>query len=95
MTQYYVYLMTNKANSVLYIGVTSNLIKRVWEHKSKLVSGFTYKYNIDKLEYFESTEDIYSAIQREKKLKNWHKQWKINLINKFNPKWTDLYYSLL
>ncbi|MFH1183297.1 MAG: GIY-YIG nuclease family protein [Candidatus Moraniibacteriota bacterium] len=89
MKQYCVYIMAS-ISKVLYTGITSNLRKRVWEHKNKLVEGFTKKYNTDKLVYFEQTENVMSAIAREKQLKSWHRQWKINLINKFNPKWKDL-----
>jgi putative endonuclease len=95
MKQYCVYITTNKANTVLYIGITSSLPKRIEEHKNKLVEGFTEKYNTNKLVYFEQTENIISAIAREKQLKNWHRQWKINLINKFNPNWKDLSKDLL
>jgi putative endonuclease len=94
MKQYCVYI-TSSISKVLYTGITSNLPKRIWEHKNKLVAGFTKKYNTDKLVYFEQTENVISAIAREKQLKNWHRQWKINLINKFNPKWEDLYDTLL
>jgi len=89
MKQYCVYILTNKSGT-LYIGVTSNLQKRVWEHKNKTVEGFTKKYNIDKLIYFEQTEDVISAIAREKQLKNWNRKKKIGLIEKMNPKWLDL-----
>ncbi len=71
--QYYVYILTNKVNTVFYIGVTSNLIKRIYEHKQKFVEGFTKHYNVDKLVYFEVSNDIESAIKREKQLKNWHR----------------------
>ena len=87
---YFVYILTNKSNGVFYIGVTNNLKRRMYEHKNKLVAGFTKKYNIAKLVYFEATNDIRSAIKREKQLKNWHRDWKINLINDFNPSWRDL-----
>jgi putative endonuclease len=95
MKQYCVYIMTNKLNKVLYIGVTNNLPRRVYEHKKKLTKGFTAKYNLTKLVFFEQTKYIKSALEREKQLKNWHRQWKINLINEFNPKWKDLYKTLL
>ena len=85
-----VYIMTNHSETSLYIGVTSNLQKRVWEHKNKIVEGFTEKYNIDKLVYYELTEDVESALNREKQLKHWHRQWKINLINEMNPEFKDL-----
>jgi putative endonuclease len=88
--QFYVYVLTNKSNNVLYVGVTSNLIKRLQEHKNKLIDGFTKKYNINKLVYFESTPSSRSAITREKQLKNWHREWKVNLVSKNNPKWLDL-----
>jgi len=95
MKQYCVYIMTNQANKVLYIGVTNNLPRRVNEHKNKLIKGFTEKYNVNKLVFFEQTEEVMSALKREKQLKNWHRQWKINLINSFNPNWEDLYSTLL
>ena len=88
--QYYVYILTNKSNKVLYIGVTNSLERRVFEHKNKLVEGFSKKYNLKKLVYYEATDDVRSAIRREKQLKNWHRDWKINLIKEFNPGWTDL-----
>ena len=88
--QYYVYILTNRTNKVLYIGVTGNLERRIFEHKSKLMEGFTKKYNLTKLVYYEMTYDVVSAISREKQLKNWHREWKINLINDSNPKWVDL-----
>jgi len=88
--QYYVYILTNKFNKVLYIGVTNNLARRVFEHKNKLVEGFTERYNLMKLVYYEVTPNIESAIKREKQLKNWHRNWKINLITQFNPEWEDL-----
>lgn len=93
--QYYVYILTNKINSVFYIGVTSNLIKRVYEHKQKFVKGFTEMYNVDKLVYFECTNDVESAIKREKQLKNWHRDWKINLIKENNPDYKDLYDDII
>ena len=85
-----VYIMTNYSVSSLYIGVTSDLIKRVWEHKNKVVKGFTEKYNVDRLVYYELTESIESAILREKQLKRWHRQWKLNLIKEHNPEFKDL-----
>ena len=87
---YAVYIMTNYSETSLYIGVTSNLPKRVWEHKNKVVEGFTEKYNVDKLVYFETTDSIESEIKREKQLKNWHREWKINLIKENNPDFRDL-----
>lgn len=87
----YVYIMTNKINTVLYIGVTSDLIKRVYQHKMKLANSFTSKYNIDKLVYYEVYEDIKEAIKREKQVKGGSRQRKIDLITKSNPSYTDLY----
>ena len=83
--------MTNKNNTVIYTGVTNDLNRRVYEHKEKLVYGFTKKYNVNKLVYFESTNDIYSAIQREKQIKAGSRKKKIELINSINPEWKDLY----
>ena len=88
---YAVYILTNYNNTTFYIGVTSNLPKRIWEHKNKVVEGFTQKYNLDKLVYYEITDSIISAIKREKQLKNWHRDWKINLIKETNPEFKDLY----
>ena len=91
----YVYIMTNKKNGTLYVGVTSNLIRRVYEHKNKLIEGFTSKYDLTKLVYYEVWSGQQEAIQREKSLKHYGRQWKLNLINEFNPTWEDLYDSLL
>lgn len=85
-----VYIMTNYSETSLYIGVTGNLQKRVWEHKNKIIEGFTKKYNVDKLVYYELTDSIETAINREKQLKRWHRQWKINLIKEMNPEFKDL-----
>lgn len=91
MKNYCIYILTNKNNSVLYVGVTNNLTRRIWEHKSKLIEGFTKKYNIDKLVYFESLDNPKDAIKREKQLKAGSRKKKIELINKLNPEWKDLY----
>jgi putative endonuclease len=91
---YYIYILTNKNKTVLYIGVTNDLTRRVYEHKNKLLKGFTNKYNIDLLIYFEIFNDIKEAIQREKRLKEWKREWKENLINSFNPEWKDLFLDL-
>lgn len=88
--QYYVYILTNKTNNVLYIGITNDLIRRMQEHKNKLIPGFTSKYNLTKLVYFEQTSDVNVALNREKQLKNWHREWKVNLVNRANPAWNDL-----
>lgn len=90
MNEYFVYIFTNKSNKVLYIGVTNNLERRMYEHKNKMINGFTKKYNLTKLVYFQETSDVRSAIEREKQLKNWHRDWKIKLITDFNPEWKDL-----
>lgn len=91
MKIYYVYILASQRNGTLYVGVTSNLIRRIWEHKNKLVAGFTSKYSIDKLVYFEEFGNIGQAIQREKRLKEWPRKWKLNLIEQDNPQWLDLY----
>ena len=87
----YVYFMTNASNTTLYVGVTSNLEKRVWEHKNSLdKSSFTHRYNCHKLVYYEAFGDIKYAIEREKQLKNWKRGWKNELVDKENPEWNDL-----
>lgn len=90
MKQYCVYILTNSYNKALYIGVTNNLSRRIYEHKNKLTKGYTEKYNTYKLVYYEQIENIMSALDREKQLKNWHRKWKIDLITNFNPAWRDL-----
>ncbi|EDK26662.1 endo/excinuclease amino terminal domain protein [Vibrionales bacterium SWAT-3] len=94
MKQPTVYIMTNRTNSVLYVGVTGNLKRRTWLHKAGEVDGFTKKYNVHKLVYFEVFEDFRAAIEREKQLKRWNRTWKDNLINKRNPSRRDLYDEL-
>ncbi len=89
-----VYILASKRNGTLYIGVTSNLIKRIWEHKNNLVPGFTQRYRIHHLVYVEQAADMLSAIAREKQLKKWNRHWKLNLIEQANPGWADLYTSL-
>jgi Predicted endonuclease containing a URI domain len=91
---YYVYILSNKYNNVLYVGITNDLIRRVYEHKNKLVEGFTQKYNVDKLVYYELFGDPINAITREKQLKGYSRKKKVELINSFNPEWKDLYESL-
>jgi putative endonuclease len=91
---YYVYILTNKHNKVLYTGVTNNLQRRVYEHREKLIEGFTKKYNVDKLVYYEETESIEIAIQREKQIKGGSRQKKLDLIEGMNPGWRDLYGEL-
>jgi len=95
MNNYYVYILASKKNGVLYTGVTNNLIKRVYEHKENLIEGFTKRYFVHKLVYFESTNSIESAIIREKQIKEWRRQWKIDLIEERNPEWKDLYREIL
>lgn len=87
---YYIYILTNKNNSVFYIGITNNLIRRIYEHRHFLVLGFTNRYQLNKIVYFEEYTNALEAIRREKQLKNWHRQWKINLIKKSNPEFKDL-----
>ena len=93
--QYYVYILTSKRNGTLYIGITSDLIKRVWEHKQKLVEGFTKDYDVNQLVYFETHTDVYAALTREKQLKVWKRNWKLELIETENPDWKDLYPGLV
>ena len=90
-----IYIITNKKYGTLYIGVTSSLVKRVYEHKNKLVDGFSKKYNLSKLVYYELFENMESAIIREKRLKKWNREWKLELIDNFNPNWEDLYYKVV
>ena len=91
MRQYYVYILASRKNGTLYIGVTNNLLKRVYEHKNNLIGGFTQKYSVHNLVYYEEHNNIGKAITREKQIKKWKRQWKIELIEKFNPPWKDLY----
>ena len=95
MNHYYVYILASQKNGTLYIGVTNDLIKRIYEHKNNLVEGFTKKYSIHLLVYYEIYKNIYDALQREKRLKKWNRAWKIELIEKENPEWIDLYESIL
>ena len=92
---YFVYIMASKKNGTLYIGVTNDLVRRVFEHKNDLIEGFTKKYKVHMLVYYEQTNDIHSAMEREKTIKRWKRQWKINLIRQSNPDWKDLYSELL
>jgi putative endonuclease len=92
--EYFVYILASKRNGTLYTGVTNNLLKRVDEHKNNLVPGFTSKYSVHNLVYFERYSDIYDAIAREKRIKKWKRAWKIELIEKSNPEWQDLYNGL-
>jgi putative endonuclease len=95
MKPYYVYILASKKNGTLYLGMTNDLVRRVYEHKNNLLEGFSKKYNIHHLVYFEVCEDIRAAIQREKNIKKWRRQWKIELIEKSNPDWKDLYFEII
>jgi putative endonuclease len=92
--QYYVYIMASKPKGTLYIGVTNDLARRVYEHRNGLIAGFTKKYNVKLLVYFEIYEYVYHALQREKTLKQWNREWKIKAIEGLNPHWKDLYETL-
>jgi putative endonuclease len=94
MGEYFVYILASKKNGTLYIGVTKNLLKRVDEHKNNLIPGFTSKYSVHNLVYYERYTDIYDAIAREKRMKKWKRTWKMELIEKSNPDWKDLYNNL-
>ena len=95
MRQYYVYILASKKNGTLYIGVTNNLLKRVYEHRNDFVDGFTQKYGVHNLVYYEVYSDICDAIIREKRMKKWKRQWKIELFEKSNPQWRDLYSDIM
>ena len=94
MGQYFVYILASKKNGTLYIGVTNNLLKRVYEHKKKLVEGFTQKYDVHNLVYYEIFRNIQDAITREKNMKKWKRKWKMEMIEESNPNWEDLYNTL-
>lgn len=91
---YYVYLLASQPHGTLYIGKTNDLLRRVWEHKNKVVPGFTEKYGVDRLVWFEAHETLEAVFRRERQLKGWKRAWKIQLIEKDNPHWIDLYPSL-
>ncbi|MEZ0306987.1 MAG: GIY-YIG nuclease family protein [Ramlibacter sp.] len=91
----FVYLMASRKNGTLYAGVTSNLVQRVYQHKKGELKGFTDRYRVHDLVWFEGTPSIETAIQREKQIKNWKREWKVALIEKGNPQWKDLYETLL
>ena len=90
-----IYILASERNGTLYIGVTSDLVKRIWQHKNDVVEGFTNKYHVHLLVYYELYEDIYTAIAREKQLKNWRREWKMALIEKANPIWKDLWETII
>jgi putative endonuclease len=94
MKQPCVYILSSRRNGTLYVGLTSNLVKRVWEHKENFVEGFTKRYGIHTLVWYEVHESMETAIQREKVIKNWKRSWKLELIEKTNPQWRDLYADL-
>ena len=91
MAESFVYILASRRNGTLYVGSTSDLVKRVWEHKNKVILGFTAKYDVHQLVYYEVHQDIMEAARRERRLKNWCRKWKLNIIEKFNPTWRDLY----
>ena len=95
MRSAWVYFMTNRPNGTLYVGVTTNLIRRVWEHREEVIDGFTKTYGLKRLVYFEEHSAILDALQREKNIKHWSRAWKVGLILEKNPEWEDLYASLL
>ena len=93
--QYYVYILASKRNGTLYIGVTNDLVRRVYEHRHGLVEGFTKKYEVKLLVYYETVNNAEGAISREKQLKKWNRKWKLRMIESFNPSWSDLYEGLV
>jgi putative endonuclease len=95
MKAYYIYILASKRNGTLYIGVTNDIVRRVYEHKNSLIAGFTSKYSVNTLVYCEQFDDIESAIQREKQIKKWNRRWKLELIERANPDWRDLYNDLV
>ena len=95
MKEYYVYIVASKRNGTLYTGVTSDLARRIWQHKTGETKGFTSKYKVDQLVYYEIHSDIAEAIRREKNIKAWKRDWKLQLIEKNNPAWDDLYNTIL
>jgi putative endonuclease len=90
-----VYILASRGNGTLYIGVTSDLVKRIWEHKNNMVEGFTKRYNVHRLVWYELHESMETAITREKRLKNWKRKWKLELIESSNPKWQDFYHRIV
>ncbi|MBL7050174.1 MAG: GIY-YIG nuclease family protein [Nitrospira sp.] len=94
-SQYYIYILTNRHKTVLYTGITNNIVRRLHEHKNKLAPGFTAKYNLHSLVYYEVTQDVSSAIRREKQIKSWRRDWKNELISESNPDWSDLSHMIM
>ena len=95
MRSAYVYILASRRNGTLYVGVTSDLVKRIWEHKNDIVEGFTKRYRVHDLVWYEEHDSIEDAIQREKNIKDWKRAWKINAIERFNPTWRDLYEDVI
>jgi putative endonuclease len=95
MRNYYVYILASHRNGTLYIGVTNDLVKRIYEHRASEIEGFTKKYHIHRLVYYETTPNIAGAIEREKQIKKWRRKWKLALIEEHNPLWNDLFLTLL
>lgn len=95
MKQFYVYILASSRNGTLYVGVTSDLAARIWQHKDKVVGGFTKQYRVGQLVYYETFDDVEEAIQREKSVKRWKRNWKLSLIEKSNPGWRDLYNEIV
>ena len=95
MKQYYTYILASRKNGTLYVGVTSDLLKRIYEHKQNLIDGFTKKYNVHTLVYYEVHNDILEAITRERRIKKWNRRWKMRLIEEMNSEWKDLYYEVV
>ncbi len=95
MKAYYVYIMANRRNGALYTGVTSDLLKRVYQHRTGITKGFTQKYGVKMLVWYETTQEIMPAIMREKQIKAWQRKWKLELIEKSNPDWRDLWYDII
>ncbi len=93
--RYYVYLLTNRNNKVMYVGVTSDLVRRIHQHRTRAVPGFTARYNLHKLVYFEETADVHAAIARERQIKKWRREKKNALVDRMNPQWRDLWEELL
>jgi len=91
---YWVYILASGKHGTLYIGMTNDLVRRVYQHKNKLIKGFTSQYKVDLLVWYEGHDDPTSAIEREKELKKWHREWKVNLIENDNPNWDDLYHGI-
>ena len=91
---YYVYILASRKDGAIYVGMTNDIVRRIYEHRTKVIQGFTSKYNITRLVWFEIYDDPISAISREKELKKWKKAWKVQLIESQNPRWNDLYESI-